>query len=129
MPATIKLLVVDDEALIRDMLRMAFAAPSFELRCAPDEASALAVLATYCPDIVLLDVQLPGGSGLDFCARLRGHTDLRIAGARIILMSGALDERQRAAAVAAGVQACVRKPFNIAELRGLVRSLAGAGPA
>jgi CheY-like chemotaxis protein len=118
------LLVEDDElnqALVRAILARS-ASPVLrgaQLATAGSLAQARAALAAGAIDIVLLDMRLPDGSGLDLAAELQRHSD-RVPPA-VIALSGAAAE-QREAALAAGCVAVLGKPYSSAELASLLEA-------
>ncbi|MEW5991366.1 MAG: response regulator [Chloroflexota bacterium] len=127
----LRILLVEDEpanrALIRAILGRA-QAPVLRghvLHEAGSLAEARAILATEPVDIVLLDVRLPDGDGLELAA------DIRASGsqaARIVIVSASVLPAERSRAIEAGADAFLGKPFGAAELIGLLSSLVGDGP-
>lgn len=119
--APVSILVVDDEAVLAEMLSMALRYEGWEVTTAADGASALAAARRNRPDAVVLDVMLPDISGLDVLGRLR-ERDPRLP----VLMLTAKDAvEDRIAGLAAGGDDYLTKPFSIEELvlrlRGLLR--------
>jgi two-component system response regulator MprA len=116
-----QILVVDDEAAVRESLRRALALEGYEVELAADGAEALYRLDTgdVQPDAIVLDVLMPNVDGLETARRLRG------AGNRIpILMLTARDEvESRVAGLDAGADDYVVKPFALAELLARLRAL------
>jgi two-component system, OmpR family, response regulator MprA len=116
-----QILVVDDEAAVRESLRRALALEGYEVELAADGAEALYRLDTgeVRPDAIVLDVLMPNVDGLETARRLRG------AGNRIpILMLTARDEVEaRVAGLDAGADDYVVKPFALAELLARLRAL------
>ena len=119
-----KILVVDDDAAVRDSLRRALGLESYEVELAGDGAEALARLATEsadAPDIdaIVLDVSMPHVDGLEVCRRLQ-----RDGNALPILMLTARDEvADRVAGLDAGADDYVVKPFALEELLARLRAL------
>jgi CheY-like chemotaxis protein len=116
------LLVEDDElnqALVRAILARSanLALRGAQVVTAGNLAQARAALAAAAFDIVLLDMRLPDGSGLDLAAELQRHSD-QVSPA-VIALSGAAAE-QREAALAAGCVAVLGKPYGTAELGSLL---------
>lgn len=66
-----RVLIVEDDAPVRRMLERSLAAEGFEVRAAADGGAALAMVEDSAPDLVVLDVTMPGLSGIDVCRRLR----------------------------------------------------------
>jgi response regulator RpfG family c-di-GMP phosphodiesterase len=111
-----RVLVIDDDELLCELIRTTFELEGFEVDTAHDVIEAERVLTRSRPDAILLDIGLPGIDGVFYLERLREtpHTS-RIP---IVAISGS-EEAGRAAS-AAGAQAFVRKPFSPLELLGLV---------
>ena len=114
-----KILVVDDERAVRDSLRRALELEGYEIDLAADGREALARLDETQPDILILDVLMPGVDGLEVCRRLRR------AGNRLpVLMLTARDAvENRVAGLDAGADDYVTKPFALEELLARVRAL------
>ncbi|MFF4546827.1 response regulator transcription factor [Streptomyces sp. NPDC001435] len=116
-PGTV--LVVDDDAAIRRSLERGLRLSGFAVRTAPDGLGALAAVADGPPDVLVLDVSMPGMSGIEVCARLRADgRDLPV------LMLSALDETaDRIAGLQAGGDDYLVKPFALQELVLRLRAL------
>jgi two-component system response regulator MprA len=115
-----KILVVDDERAVRESLRRALELEGYEIELAGDGSEALYRLeANGEPDVVILDVLMPGLDGLEVCKRLRR------AGSRLpVLMLTARDEvEDRVAGLDAGADDYVTKPFALEELLARLRAL------
>lgn len=106
-----KILVVDDEPQIRRALGLNLAARSYTVLDASTGEAAMQVTATEHPDLVLLDLGLPGINGLGVIHALRGWTDVPI-----IVLTARDDERSKVEALDAGADDYVTKPFGMAEL-------------
>jgi two-component system response regulator MprA len=121
MSGSAQILVVDDEAAVRESLRRALALEGYDVELAADGAEALYRLDTGAvhPDAIVLDVLMPNVDGLETARRLRG------AGNRTpILMLTARDEVEaRVAGLDAGADDYVVKPFALAELLARLRAL------
>ena len=111
-----KIIIVDDERDIRLALRVALMARAFEVAEAGDGQAALDMLTAERPDLVLLDVDIPDEDGLHVCRSIRAKS-----GVRIIVMSAGGAER--AAALSAGADDFIRKPFSIEELVSRIQAL------
>ena len=118
---TRKILVVDDQADLRMLIRLTFSGLGYEVREAADGEAALAACATQVPDAVLLDVMMPGIDGYAVCRRLRA--DPRCTGLRIVLMTAGDQATERARAQAAGADEYVPKPFSPTKLLDIVGDL------
>ena len=118
-----RVLVVDDDERLRMLLRTTLEVIAIEIDEAGDVASARLLVARHRPDVVVLDVGLPGPSGLTLCAELK-H-DPRTQHIGVIVLTGA--EEGHEAARAAGADAYLRKPFSPLDLLALVERLVGGG--
>jgi len=119
-----RILVVDDEPQLRRAVRLALEGHSYVVREAEDGASALREFAVFRPDAVLLDLMLPDMSGVDVCSELRKTYDTPI-----VVLSVVGDERTKVAALDAGADDYLTKPFGIEELLARVRVTLRRGSA
>jgi two-component system, OmpR family, phosphate regulon response regulator PhoB len=119
-----RVLICDDEPLLRELMRVALLGEySFEEAGTVEEAIERA--ASFRPDVALIDVMMPGGSGLDIVRHLKGEPAL--SHARCVVVSAFSEEADRQEATDAGAEAFVAKPFDPDELSATVASLlAGA---
>ena len=114
-----RVLVVDDEPQIVRALRINLRARAYEVSTAANGAQALDVAAKHPPDLVLLDLGLPGVDGLDVIRGLRGWTSVPI-----IVLSGRADSTDKVEALDAGADDYVTKPFGMEELLARMRATA-----
>ena len=114
----IKVLVVDDEPQIRRALSLNLGARSYEVLEATTGEAALTAVAAEHPDIVLLDLGLPGMDGLMVLEALRGWTKVAV-----IVLTVRDDERSKVEALEAGADDYVTKPFGMAELVARIRAV------
>jgi two-component system, OmpR family, response regulator RegX3 len=113
-----RILVVDDEPAIVDAVSYALRASGFEVDTSGDGESALEAARVNGYDVLVLDVRLPGLSGIEICRRLRDESDVPI------LMLTAMDaEVDRVLGLEAGADDYVTKPFSVAELVSRVRAI------
>lgn len=114
-------LVVDDDAAVRELVSHALTADGYVVATAERGADALELLREHTPDILLLDVLMPGLSGFEVCARLRAMPQC----AEIpILFVTALDDRaSRLHGLDVGADEFLTKPFDLTELRVRVRTI------
>ena len=110
----IKVLIVDDEAAIRDMVRFALQNAGIEVRGAADAASALSAIAEDRPEIILMDWMMPGVSGLELTRRLR--RDSTTSDIPIIMLTAKVTEDDKVLGLEAGCDDYVLKPFSPREL-------------
>jgi putative two-component system response regulator len=114
----VRLLLVDDDAGLRALLRTTFELVDVDVEEADSAQAALASIAVRQPDAIVLDVQMPGMDGLELCRRLKA--DPPTASIPIILLSGsALDDDD------AGADAFLTKPFSPLQLLAVAERLAG----
>jgi two-component system KDP operon response regulator KdpE len=112
-----KILVVDDEPQILRALRTSLRGAGYEVAAAETAEAALTAAAVDPPDAVILDLVLPDGSGTDVARELRTWTDVPI-----IVLSVVGEEREKVAALDAGADDYVTKPFGIDELLARLRA-------
>ena len=110
-------LVVDDDDMIRRLLRTVLEADEFEVVEAPDGDAALAAVEDLKPTVVVLDVMMPGLDGVEVCRRI----DHRVA--KVVMLTARDDPELEQAALAAGADAFLTKPFSSVELLDLVERL------
>jgi CheY-like chemotaxis protein len=110
----VRVVVVDDHADTRDVVKHLLELDGYHVRTASNAAEAIAVIAAYQPLCVLLDLGLPDVTGVELAQRLRG---LHGTGIVIIVLTGSSRQEEIAAAEAAGADYVLRKPLDIALLR------------
>ena len=117
----VRALVVDDEASLGDLMRMALRAEGWEARAVEDGHTALRVAREFNPDVIVLDVMMPGIDGLQVLQRLRASGN----DAPVLFLTAKDGVDDRIAGLTAGGDDYVTKPFSleevVARLRGLVR--------
>jgi DNA-binding response OmpR family regulator len=106
-----RVLVVDDDATVSDVLMRYLTRAGFQVAYAADGRTALAEAATHPPDLVILDLMLPGIDGLSVCAQLR-----RTSQVPVIMLTALGEERDRIAGLEVGADDYVTKPFSPREL-------------
>lgn len=114
----LRVLVVDDSAEARDLARRALEREGIEVDAAAGGDEAIAVAARNPPDLVLLDLEMPGMSGLEVLTRLR-----RAGAVPVIVLSGHAGESERVLALELGADDYVVKPFLVRELPARIRSV------
>src|SRR5436305_4983092 len=111
-----RILVVDDEIEIMRALQRSLVAHGYEVFSASSGEDALEAIAHYRPDLILLDLGLPGMSGLEVCKRVREQSNLPI-----IVLSVKDTERDKVLALDLGADDYVSKPFGMNEVLARVR--------
>jgi DNA-binding response OmpR family regulator len=113
-----RLLVVEDEVAIVTPLVEALELEGFDTRVAGTAAEALAAAPEFEPDLVLLDLMLPDGSGFDVCRRLREDRQLPV-----IMLTARGEEADRVAGLELGADDYIVKPFSAREVIARVRAV------
>jgi DNA-binding response OmpR family regulator len=106
-----RVLVVDDDATVSDVLMRYLTRAGFQVAYAADGLAALREAAANPPDLIILDLMLPGIDGLSVCARLRRTTQVPV-----IMLTALGEERDRIAGLEVGADDYVTKPFSPREL-------------
>lgn len=120
----LKVLAVDDQVDLRQLMRLSLEAAGHEVFEAGTGSEALEAAAREAPDVVVLDVRMPGElHGFEVCRRLKA--DARLAGVRVILVSERLQPVDVESGREAGADYCLAKPFSPLKLQELV---AACGP-
>src|SRR5512143_3650655 len=122
-----KILVIDDEPSIVNLVSGYLRPEGYEVYTASDGPSGLKAAQAYKPDIIVLDVMLPGMDGLELLSRLRRDSDVYV-----ILLTARTEETDRIVGLSVGADDYVTKPFSPRELTARVKSALRrlkAGPA
>jgi DNA-binding response OmpR family regulator len=117
-PAPSRVLVVDDDPTVSDVVRRYLERAGFVVDKAGDGPTALALAAAHAPDLVVLDLMLPGMSGLEVCRRLRRASDVPI-----VMLTALGEEADRVVGFETGADDYVTKPFSPRELALRVQSV------
>ena len=118
-----KILIVDDEPNIVISLEFLMKKEGFEIAIANDGEDALAKVASFKPDLLLLDVMMPKKSGFEVCEALRA--DPAMAGLLIVMLTAKGRDTEVAKGLAIGADAYVTKPFSTKDLVVKVKSMLG----
>ena len=116
-----KILIADDEPNILVSLEFLMKREGFDVSVARDGVEALAAIREQQPELVLLDVMMPGKSGFEVCQEVRADDALR--GVRILMLTAKGRETDRARGVGAGADAYMTKPFSTRDLVDTVRTM------
>lgn len=117
-----RILVVDDDPNVAALLSRLLAKKGYAVEVAPDGEAALSAVQAVPPDIVLLDMVIPGLSGLDVCRALKREVATRLI--PIVMITGMADRDSRVRGFEAGADEFLTKPIDPEELVARVRSLA-----
>jgi CheY-like chemotaxis protein len=121
-PQRRRVLVVDDDVDAAEMLSQALHALGHEVRHEHDGASALVTAAQFQPDVVLLDLALPGMDGIEVARRLRAYPEL--ARVSIVALTGHAQKSDRSRSAAVGIDSHLVKPVD---MDAVMRAIASAG--
>src|SRR6202030_335823 len=121
------LLVVDDDARLRELLRRYLSENGFRVTVAADAEEARANLASFAFDLIVLDVMMPGESGLDLTGALRGTN--RSPRLPVLLLTAMAEPEDRINGLEQGADDYLSKPFEPRELVLRVRNLLQRRPA
>ena len=109
-----KIYIVEDEPDIRETLKYNFSNEGFKVFTAPDGEEALSNIKKVLPDVLILDLMLPGVSGLDVCKSIRADDDIKDMS--IIMLTAKGEEIDRVIGFELGADDYVTKPFSVREL-------------
>ena len=113
-----KILIADDEAQIREILRIYFEKEGFDVIEAEDGAAAILKVQSEKPDILLLDIMMPVLDGIEVCKQVRKMSDLPI-----IMVTAKDDDDDRIAGLEIGADDYITKPFNSREVVARVKAV------
>ncbi len=119
MPGT-RILVVDDEPAIRLLCRVNLQADGFAVQEAPDGVAAMRIAREWLPELILLDVMMPGEDGFAVAERIRD--DPALNGTRVLFLTARADIGDNERARGTGAVGHVTKPFNPSSLGDEVRA-------
>ena len=111
------ILVVDDQAVVLEALSAILEGQGYRVRTARNGLMALDGIATERPDLVLLDLAMPGFGGIEVCRRIRAYSRVPI-----LVLTALTDEAQKVKALDAGADDYVTKPFGADELLARIRA-------
>lgn len=112
-----KILVVDDDPAINEMLTIVLEAEGFDTSSVQDGAEAVEAFHTYDPDLVLLDLMLPGVNGIDICREIR-----RSSAVPIVMLTAKTDTVDVVLGLESGADDYITKPFKPKELIARIRA-------
>jgi two-component system OmpR family response regulator len=106
-----KILVVDDEGAIRNLIHRFLGKQDYLVESAEDGKSALALFESFNPDLVILDVNLPDVTGYSLCQEMQSRTNVFI-----LMLTSRTDESDKVRAFSQGADDYITKPFSLVEL-------------
>lgn len=116
-----RILIVDDELAARSALAILLRRDGYEVSEASDGPSALAACASFRPDLVLLDILMPGMSGFEVCRRIKATPETRLT--PVVLITGLSATEDRIQGINSGAEDFLSKPIDVNELMARVHSL------
>lgn len=116
-----KILIVDDESAARAALEMLLRREGFDVRDASSGEAALAECATFRPDLILLDIMMPGISGFEVCRQIKAKPEMRLT--PVVLITGLSATEDRIEGINVGADDFLSKPIDFSELLARTRSL------
>jgi two-component system, OmpR family, phosphate regulon response regulator PhoB len=118
-----KILIVEDQEDIREVIRITLELEDFDIHEAADGNEGLRMATQLRPDLVLSDVMMPGMDGLQMCQRIKSDPGLKRT--KVILLSARGLPDDRKAGTAAGADAYMAKPYGPLDLLATVRKVIG----
>lgn len=118
-----RILIADDEHNIRHILDFSLHVEGFDVLAAQDGEEALALAASELPDLVIMDVMMPGCGGIEACRRLKQNP--RTKQIPVILLTARSSREDREAGEAAGAAEYITKPFSPQKVIDLIQSILG----
>jgi len=109
-----KILIVDDDPQIRKILERMLKGPDYDVRMVADGDAAIEQVKADPPDLVILDIMMPGISGIEVCSEIRKSRPQ--SGIQILMLSAKESQADRRRALEYGADDYVTKPFHIASL-------------
>lgn len=112
------ILVIDDEENVCELITLYFGKSGFEVVCSGDGAEGMEMIKSHSPELVILDLMLPGIDGLEVCKEIRRSSSIPI-----IMLSARVDEVDRVLGLEMGADDYVTKPFSPRELLARVKAV------
>jgi two-component system OmpR family response regulator len=109
--APAKILVVDDDPAIRNLIHRFLAKQNYQMESAEDGKTALAIFEEFNPDLVILDVNLPDANGYTLCQEMQSRTNVFV-----LMLTSRTDEADKIKGFALGADDYITKPFSLGEL-------------
>lgn len=119
-----KILIVEDDADIRQLINLRLRAQSYDTAFASDAITAMTIARKENPDLIVLDLGLPGGDGFVIMERLKAIASLATVPVIVVTARDPATSRERA--LAAGATAFVQKPIDMAQLSAAIERALGS---
>jgi DNA-binding response OmpR family regulator len=113
-----RILIIEDDEDIVDVLRRTLRAEGYEVRTALDGPESLEMMPEFAPDLVLLDLGLPGMDGIEVCDRIRETSEVPV-----LMLTARADPEDRVTGLDSGADDYLSKPFDRSELLARIRAL------
>lgn len=118
-----RVVLIEDEPNIAEAIRFILSRDGCEVTALADGLGGIEVIRAASPDLVILDLMLPGVSGMELLGAIRA--DRRLGAVPVLMLTAKGQGRDREAAIQAGVSRFMTKPFSNAEMLATVRELVG----
>jgi len=116
-----RILVVEDDVSLRTILRIQLERAGYDVRAAQDGEEALRMVAEDMPDLILLDVMMPGMNGYEVCHALK--SDVTTANIPVIMLTARSEQEDRIRGLSGGANDYLTKPYEVEELLVRVRNI------
>ncbi len=116
-----KILIVDDDVIITDLMKMLVSMEGHQPTAVNDSTQAMEAVDTIQPDLITLDLMMPGLTGFELCELL--HNDPRFTNIPIVIVSARDDPESKQRALQAGARDYITKPFGMEDFLGKIKSL------
>ena len=116
-----KILIVDDDVTITDLMKMLVTMNGHQPITVNDSMQAIEVARSVNPDLITLDLMMPGLTGFELCELL--HEDPKFSNTPIIIISAKDDPESKERAIQAGAKDYITKPFGVEDLSNRIKSL------
>jgi len=116
-----KILIVDDDIIITNLIKMLVSMNGHQPTTVNDSTKAIEVANSINPDLITLDLMMPGLTGFELCELI--HNDPKFANIPIVIVSARDDAESKEKAIEAGASAYITKPFGVDEFIGKIKAL------
>ena len=115
---TIKILVVDDDLAIRNLVYRYLSQQNYQVESAQDGQTALNLFKEFQPDLVVLDINLPDTTGFQLCQEMQSHSDVFV-----LMLTSLADEADKVKGLGLGADDYLTKPFGLVELGARIKAI------